>query len=215
MMRLRCAGKIHPLMAVAAASIIVVSLVGVAAITGLLPTSGSTPKTSAEQAAATALTTDKPPELAQHAKKHHATANHEGGSSAGNSASNEHENTSKPTQIASAAPVCESCGKVTAVRTVEHAAKPSGVGVVAGALLGGVLGNQVGGGGGKTLATVAGAAAGGFAGNEVEKRTRKTSTYEVDVMMEDGASRTYPFEALPGWKAGDKVRVINGTLETR
>lgn len=42
---------------------------------------------------------------------------------------------------------------------------PVGTGV--GAVVGGLLGNQVGGGNGKTLATVAGAMLGGYAGNEV------------------------------------------------
>ncbi|MGH8085820.1 MAG: glycine zipper 2TM domain-containing protein [Lysobacter sp.] len=43
-------------------------------------------------------------------------------------------------------------------------------GTVAGALIGGALGNQVGGGNGKKAATVAGAIAGGFIGNKVDKR---------------------------------------------
>jgi uncharacterized protein YcfJ len=38
-----------------------------------------------------------------------------------------------------------------------------------GGLAGGLLGSQIGGGNGKTLATVAGAAAGGYAGNQVQK----------------------------------------------
>lgn len=51
------------------------------------------------------------------------------------------------------------------------------VGTVAGALLGGVLGNQVGGGNGKKLATVAGAAAGGYAGNKVQQNMQAKDTY--------------------------------------
>ena len=199
-MKMKSAGKIHPLMAAAAASIIVVSLVGIAAITGLLPASLSTTKTPAEQAAMMTAIPEKPSAPVHHTRSATAPANH---------------SAVKPTQMAAATPVCESCGKVSAVRTHEQAAKPSGLGVVAGAVLGGVLGNQVGGGAGKTLATVAGAAAGGYAGNEVENRTRKSTSYEVDVMMENGSSRSFPFEALPDWKAGDKVRVVNGTLETR
>ena len=46
-----------------------------------------------------------------------------------------------------------------------------------GALVGGVLGHQVGGGNGKTLATVAGAAAGGYAGNRIQKKTQENATY--------------------------------------
>lgn len=204
MTKIRSTGKIHPLMAAAAASVIVVSLVGVAAITGLIPSSDSTTKPAAEQVAAIPAAPENKPAPVRHSKLAAAQP------SAQTSTSQD-----KPAPKAAAAPVCEACGKVSAVRTIEQAAKPSGVGVVAGAVLGGVLGNQVGGGAGKTLATVAGAAAGGYAGNEVEKRTRKATSYEVDVMMEDGSSRSFPFETQPGWKAGDKVRVVNGSLETR
>ncbi len=41
---------------------------------------------------------------------------------------------------------------------------------------GGVLGNQVGGGSGKKIATVAGAAAGGYAGNRVQKKMQQGNT---------------------------------------
>ena len=113
------------------------------------------------------------------------------------------------------AAICNDCGKVEGVRTVEQAAKPSGVGVLAGAAIGGLLGNQVGGGTGKTVATVAGAVGGGYAGNEIEKRTRKTVTYEVDVRMENGERKSFAFETQPTWRAGDSVRVVNGTLAPR
>jgi uncharacterized protein YcfJ len=47
------------------------------------------------------------------------------------------------------------------------------LGSVGGAVIGGVLGNQVGGGSGKKVATVAGAAAGGYAGNQVQKNMQQ------------------------------------------
>ena len=50
------------------------------------------------------------------------------------------------------------------------------VGTGIGALVGGVLGHQVGGGSGKTLATVAGAAGGGYAGNQIQKKTQENDT---------------------------------------
>jgi len=46
-----------------------------------------------------------------------------------------------------------------------------------GAVVGGILGHQVGGGNGKTLATVAGAAAGGYAGNKIQQKTQEADTY--------------------------------------
>jgi uncharacterized protein YcfJ len=51
------------------------------------------------------------------------------------------------------------------------------VGTGIGAALGGLVGNQIGGGTGKVLATVAGVAAGGYAGNQVEERMQRGNTY--------------------------------------
>ena len=50
-------------------------------------------------------------------------------------------------------------------------------GTALGAVVGGLLGNQVGGGRGKTVATVAGAAAGGYAGNKVQQGMQERDTY--------------------------------------
>jgi hypothetical protein len=52
------------------------------------------------------------------------------------------------------------------------APQPNYLGIGAGALIGGVLGNQVGKGNGKKLATVAGIIGGGVIGNEVANRNR-------------------------------------------
>ncbi|GAC1305078.1 MAG: glycine zipper 2TM domain-containing protein [Steroidobacteraceae bacterium] len=46
-----------------------------------------------------------------------------------------------------------------------------------GAVVGGLLGHEVGGGSGKVLATVAGAAAGGYAGNKIEQKVQNGETY--------------------------------------
>lgn len=86
--------------------------------------------------------------------------------------------------------VCAVCGTVESVTPIQREAAGSGVGVVAGAVLGGLLGNQVGGGDGKTIATVIGALGGGWAGNTVEKRMKKEIVYLVEVRMEDGSTRS-------------------------
>ncbi len=214
--------KMHPLVAAAAASVIVVSLVGTAAIMDWLPGSKGkeTPEASASmpatpeatQAAAAEATKSavEPTRKAQTSPspRPKSTPRAEAPQAAPSPAS-----TSKPLPpVAQAAAVCESCGKVEGVRTVEVAAKPSGVGVVAGAVVGGLLGNQVGGGTGKTLATVAGAVGGGYAGNEIEKRTRKGTSWEVDVKMENGEKKSFRYDTQPSWRAGDRVKVVDGTL---
>ncbi|QWT18829.1 glycine zipper 2TM domain-containing protein [Bacillus sp. NP157] len=55
------------------------------------------------------------------------------------------------------------------------------IGTGVGAVAGGVLGHQVGGGKGKTLATVGGAVAGGYVGNQVQKNHQdKNATYSTE-----------------------------------
>jgi len=49
-------------------------------------------------------------------------------------------------------------------------------GTAIGAVAGGLLGSQIGGGTGRTLATVGGAAAGGYAGNQVQKNMQEKDT---------------------------------------
>jgi uncharacterized protein YcfJ len=51
------------------------------------------------------------------------------------------------------------------------------IGTGIGAVAGGLLGHQVGGGKGKTLATVGGAVAGGYVGNRVQKNAQDSKTY--------------------------------------
>ena len=85
--------------------------------------------------------------------------------------------------------VCVRCGTVEAVTPLQQEAAPSGLGAIAGAVLGGLVGNQFGGGDGKAVATMAGALGGGWAGNTVEKRMKKETVYQVDVRMEDGRTQ--------------------------
>jgi outer membrane lipoprotein SlyB len=105
------------------------------------------------------------------------------------------------------AKLCAECGLVQAVTTETRKGKASGVGAVGGAVLGGVLGNQVGGGTGKTVATVGGAAAGGLIGNEIEKRMKKHTVWITRVVMKDGSERRFESGGSPGLKAGDVVTV--------
>ena len=50
-------------------------------------------------------------------------------------------------------------------------------GMAIGAVAGGVLGNQVGGGKGKTLATVAGAVGGGYAGKKIQENQQSKHSH--------------------------------------
>jgi uncharacterized protein YcfJ len=65
--------------------------------------------------------------------------------------------------------------EVTHTKPVKDQNRLIGTGI--GALVGGVLGHQIGGGSGKTLATVAGAGAGGYAGNKIQQNAQQKDTY--------------------------------------
>lgn len=64
---------------------------------------------------------------------------------------------------------------VTHQRAVKDQNRIAGTAI--GAVVGGLLGNQVGGGNGKKVATVAGAAAGGYAGNKTQEHLQNNDTY--------------------------------------
>ena len=123
----------------------------------------------------------------------------------------------RPDQVAAAAPAknwCSNCGNVESVREITQRAQGSGVGAAGGAILGGLLGNQVGGGHGRQLATVAGAVGGAVVGNQVEGNMKATHSYEIRVRLDDGSSRTFHQQNAPGWHTGDRVRVVKGVLHS-
>ena len=87
--------------------------------------------------------------------------------------------------------------------------------MVSGAVVGGLLGNQVGGGNGRALATVAGAFGGGYAGNEIEKRVRSHTVTRVRVRMNNGSVRTFTEAGKSRWVPGERVQVRHGALIPR
>ena len=92
-----------------------------------------------------------------------------------------------PGQLATA---CTNCGVVESVQAIEVKGQGSGIGAVAGGLTGALLGNGIGRGNGRTATTILGAAGGAYAGNEIEKNTRKHTSYQIRVRMQDGTIRT-------------------------
>jgi outer membrane lipoprotein SlyB len=214
--------RIHPLIAGAAVSVMVASLTGVAAMTGLLPNSHGEGKAVAEAAPAAPVKAaqGKPAAVAKLAKpvaSQPAAFDDEDSRrvSRSDAVYRSPDYSQNMVQVAQPARICHDCGRVESVQPVQSQASPSGVGVVGGAVVGGLLGNQVGGGNGRTLATIAGAVGGGYAGNEVEKRTRTATTYQVRVRMEDGQIRNFPYNSQPNWRQGDRVRVRDGYLQPR
>ena len=101
------------------------------------------------------------------------------------------------------------------------------IGTVAGAVVGGVLGHQIGGGTGRDIATVAGAAGGGYAGNRIQKNlqdkdTYTTSEHKCNTVYDKSQKRTgYEVRYRLGDQEssvkmdhdpGDRIPVHNGEL---
>jgi len=112
-------------------------------------------------------------------------------------------------------PICNDCGKVTAVRVVEKEGDTGAVGMIAGGVAGALLGRQVGAGRGRDVATVAGAAGGAYAGNKIEGKMKATKTWAVSVRFDNGSERTFNFESDPGMIAGDPVKASGSSIVRR
>jgi outer membrane lipoprotein SlyB len=229
--------KVSPIVAIAAGSVIVFSAVGVGVITGLIPSSFSNVEqhpdatksaTAAAPAApvvsppAATVTTTPAPAKAAPAPRTAATAPRAAPSPAPSAGAEQappvadaQQGPSRAERRRAAARACANCGTVQAVNAVERPGEGSGLGAIGGAVVGGVLGNQIGDGSGRRIATVAGAAAGAYGGHQVEKHVKSSKSWNVVVRMQDGESRTFPFASEPGFRSGDRVKVVDGRLVHR
>jgi outer membrane lipoprotein SlyB len=95
------------------------------------------------------------------------------------------------------ADTCRSCGVVQSVQQVQRTEKAKGIagtpvtpGMAIGGVAGGLLGNQIGSGGGRGAATVLGAAGGAYAGHEIERHNHRYTAYVMNIRMNDGTMRT-------------------------
>ena len=230
----------HPLLLVAAASVTVLSLAGVATLAGWLPGPGAhnvepakvaavapaapaAPTAPAAAPAAIPPTVTTPPEKAKPAarasQRAPVTVRHSAPPAPAPmpAAAAPAYGVPPPPTYASTPPaplpaICRDCGVVEAVREVPVEAKGSGGGAVAGGIVGGIVGNQIGKGATRDIATVLGAVGGAYAGNHIEKSTKESKRYDVVVRFEDGSTRTFSSDSPPAWQSGDRVRLQNGSL---
>lgn len=121
---------------------------------------------------------------------------------------------SNSSQSAASKPICADCGVIESIQIINDVKETSGIGLVGGAVVGGLLGNQVGGGRGKDVATVAGAVGGAVAGNAIEKQSGSSRHYVITVRLDDGSSRVFNEADPPAWQPGDHVRVIDGAIRS-
>lgn len=200
--------RLHPLLGAAAVSVIILSAVAVAAMTGVLPnlSAGSSPQAaaSAQEAALAgseaANVASAPQQAPKQAQKPAQSA----------------QPAQQPAQAG--APACATCGVVEGIRTVQVPVRDDSnhlIGTVAGGVVGGVVGNQFGGGHGRDALTVLGAVGGALAGREVERNIREQQTvthYELTVRMSDGSRRQFRSAQPFAFASGDRVRVENDQL---
>ena len=217
--------RMHPLVAAAAGSIVVVSLLGVAAITGVLPVAKSTdgpapsgnssqyaltspqqtPTMQSQQTASAQPQTQPSTQYSQQQPQQYAPQQRAPAPQPSYA-----QQTAAPSQQQAA--TCSTCGTVESVQPIRTEGHASGLGAVGGAVAGGLLGNQFGAGNGRTAMTVVGALGGGLAGNEVEKRVRSDTVYRVYVRMDTGKTRYWTYQSAPGVQPGDRVRLENNGL---
>jgi outer membrane lipoprotein SlyB len=230
--------SMHPLTAIAAVSVTLFSLAGIGAITGLIPTShgqstqAQTVATTEAQAksgenAATAATGAA---LAEKIAAHKAAPRSAAGARKATKPAGEPAIAASyepPLQVAQndpparvepapraepVKPLCYDCGVIESMREIEKKGEGSGLGAAVGGVAGGLLGHQTGGGRGRDVMTVLGAIGGAVAGHQVEKNVKKVKSYEIAIRLDDGSSRLITQDNPPAWRAGDRVRLVNGVI---
>ena len=234
------ASKHHPLLIIAAIAVILFCLAGTAAIMGWIPSSiggtSSTELTESDRAAlASRLADDR--QAAEVPRLADIDRSRDGVRLADNSSnlapvryvednapaqrSVVRERDREPVRVARAETPepkrsnwCGNCGNIESIREITQRAQGTGLGAAGGAVLGGLLGNQIGGGNGRKLATVAGAVGGAVVGNQVEGNMKATRSYEIRVRLDDGSARTFQRQNASGFSTGERVKIVDGQLRS-
>jgi len=172
---------LYPALLIAGIAVIIASMLGIAAMSGLLPGMQSQP-VARLPAGIDAPAARKPPSPVLSAPG---------------------------SRVEAPAAPCANCGIVESVRAIDAAGSGSGVGAMAGVMDGGILGKQVGGGHGRTAVTVVGTGVGAYAGHELEKNMNKNLQYEIRVRMDDRSLRTFAATRADIGE-GQRVRIRDG-----
>ncbi|WP_431222534.1 glycine zipper 2TM domain-containing protein [Serratia sp. L9] len=111
-----------------------------------------------------------------------------------------------------------SFGTLVSVRPVQIQGSESSntIGAIGGAVLGGFLGNTIGGGTGRSLATAAGAVAGGVVGNSVGSAAGRTNGVELEIRTDNKENIVVVQRAgSTQFSPGQRVRMAqNGSTTT-
>ncbi len=90
--------------------------------------------------------------------------------------------------------ICSNCGSVVSIDVIQHEGEGAGP---------------------RTIATIVGISGGAYADHEIEKHANSSNTYNVAVRMDDGSSRSFDYDVMPSYRAGDKVKVVEDRLVSR
>ncbi len=104
-------------------------------------------------------------------------------------------------------------GTVTAIEIYRASDnQPINAGTVIGGIAGGVIGHQIGSGGGKTAATIVGTIGGAVVGNQIEKNNVQRSRYRITVKLDSGSSLIVEDTRDINLRVGDRVRVEDNRI---
>src|SRR5262245_24253332 len=135
--------RTHPLVILAASTVSLFSLVGIGAVMGWIPTSTGQSSPAAVAPIPEQPTQPEPPKVERHAQAKPTARSEPHRREVAEAAVTPPP---PPPSQAAAAAICRECAVVEDVRTIEKPGQASGVGAVGGAVVGGVLGHQVGSG---------------------------------------------------------------------
>jgi len=193
-------GMLYPLMVIAAVSVILLSMVSIATMTGHIPSVVLQKFDWAQRGAVPSSDADAPAPRTMHAAVQNDDA----------LPATERKVPIAVKRIAITAPqsaLCSNCGIVQSIIAEEV----TGKGMGAGAVTRGVVDQQLGGGPRRAVAS-AGAPGGSYAGNETEKTIKTSMRYVIRVRMEDGTTRVISETVAPALSAGQRVRIDDGLL---
>ncbi|MEO8419076.1 MAG: hypothetical protein ABI475_10160 [Methylophilaceae bacterium] len=180
--------KTHPLVLVAAGALTIFSLLGSAAITGLIPSAysekqdvGQSLQDGTGAAIAKRQATEKSATLKTQEKE-----------------------IMKPNRelTADKSKACLNCGKIVSIRAVEQESQASGLEAVAGGNVDNQLGQS------NALMTVPGVNGGAYARHTIETHT----AYIIKVRMDNGSYRMITQYSEPKHSVGDMVKLQSGQL---
>jgi outer membrane lipoprotein SlyB len=103
-------------------------------------------------------------------------------------------------------------GSVQAIDVIRPEPENSiGVGTIAGAVIGGLIGHQMGEGNGNTAATVIGAAGGALIGHQIERRNQpQADQYRLTIRMQNGSYQTLMQNTdFVDLRVGDRIHIDN------